>query len=161
VSPYDDLRRRSSGKDSVEQEGVDERWDIGASEGEGSTAERCGGADEVKLPAGQAAVEGLPGRRRGKLEARECGVSLEPRVRTETAPEDPAEGPGKIRAKEAFSTEWICVLRSGAGRKSRGCWWPGQRGRSPAASHLGIARDSNRRSPTVPIRLPWRSYQVR
>ena len=79
MSPYDDLRRRSSGEDSIEQEGVAARRSAGAGEGGRTAGERCGGADESELPAGQAAVEALPGGRRGEAEARQCGASVQPR----------------------------------------------------------------------------------
>ncbi len=56
MSPYDDLGRRSSEEDSIEQEGVVAKWDAGAGEGGRLAVEGCGGADASQLPAGQAIV---------------------------------------------------------------------------------------------------------
>src|ERR1700747_2265307 len=78
------------GANGDEQEGVGAGRGAGAREEWGVEAGRCGSADEVELPADEAAMEALPGGRGRGIEASQRGAAIAPRVRGEV----PAEGVG-------------------------------------------------------------------
>src|SRR5205085_4455951 len=88
---------RWSEEDSIEQERVATRGSAGEGEGWGTSASGWRGADEGELPTSQAAVEALPGGWSSEAQAWECRAKVQPGAASQTAPEDSAEGRGKIR----------------------------------------------------------------
>ena len=109
MSPDDDLRRRSSEEDSIEQKRVITKRDPGAGEGWGFAAERRGGVDARQLPASEAVVGQVWARWRGGAETRQRGEALAPGAAGQRAPEDPATGAQEVRR-----------LRAHAGRRASG-----------------------------------------
>src|ERR1700730_18850605 len=111
MSPYDDLQWRSSGEDSIEQKGVRKGRGTGTGEGGTVTHHRLCGADASELPAGQAAVETLPGRRCGAAEARQRGADFQPPTPGKRTAEDPAGSGRKI------TRLWADIGQRGAGQR--------------------------------------------
>src|ERR1700761_2951754 len=97
MSPSDDLQRRSSGEDSVEQEGVAESGNPGASKVGGSADQRLSGADAGELPAREAAVGAIPETRGGRDEAWKRGAGIQPQTAGEATTPDPAQGRSQVQ----------------------------------------------------------------
>src|SRR5215472_12532790 len=121
------------GANGDEQEGIEKGGSAGAGEERGTGSGGCSPAPACELPASEALVEALSGRRRGGVAASQRRAAIESRTRCEVSAESAAAGAGEVR----WSGRRALRAHAGGGTSGIGRRFEDRRGNAAAVDAGG------------------------